>query len=199
MRAALVLILCGSIGSHTTAQAQTDFYARVGLTDATKLLRDDILQEITVRQSLAPTVVLGIAVPFTPLYRVGLEATVTSSGFHSSEDGTETDLGTLRTGSLTLGLDGPVWRQVRWRAGLGLLKYLPADDNGVFLQGGSTRFLVGAGLDYRRPIMSSWDLSAALRYDFHRFTTDELVTRGFSGTQGVQRVSISLGLARGHR
>jgi hypothetical protein len=199
MRAALVLLLCGSVGGPAAAQAQTDFYARLGLTGATKLLRDDILEEITVAQGLAPTLVLGVAVPFTPLYRVGLEATVTSSGFHSSENGAQTDLGTLRTGSLMLGLDGPVWRQFRWRAGLGLLKYLPADDNGVFLQGGSTRFLVGAGLDYRRPVMSSWDLSAGLRYDFHRFTTDELVTRGFSGTQGVQRVSISVGLARGHR
>jgi hypothetical protein len=198
MRAVLVLLLCG-INAGQAAQAQTDFYARLGLTGATKLLRDDILQEITVRQALAPTLAVGVAVPFTPLYRMGLEATVTSSGYHSSESSTETDLGTLRTGSLTLGLDGPVWRQFRWRAGLGLLKYFPADDTGIFLQGGSTRFLVGAGLDYRRPVMNSWDLSAALRYDFHRFTTDELVARGFSGTQGVQRVSLTLGLARGHR
>jgi hypothetical protein len=198
MRAVLVLLLCG-INASQAAQAQTDFYARLGVTGATKLLRDDILQEITVRQSLAPTLALGVAIPFTPLYRVGLEGTLTSSGYHSSESNTDTDLGTLRTASLTLGLDGPVWRQFRWRAGLGLLKYLPADDTGIFLQGGSTRFLVGAGLDYRRPVMNSWDLSAALRYDFHRFTTDELVTRGFSGTQGVQRVSLTLGLARGHR
>jgi hypothetical protein len=198
MRAVLVLLLCG-INAGQAAQAQTDFYARLGLTGATKLLRDDILQEITVRQALAPTLAVGVAVPFTPLYRMGLEATVTSSGYHSSESSTETDLGTLRTGSLMLGLDGPVWRQFRWRAGLGLLKYFPADDTGIFLQGGSTRFLVGAGLDYRRPVMNSWDLSAALRYDFHRFTTDDLVARGFSGTQGVQRVSLTLGLARGHR
>jgi hypothetical protein len=198
MRAVLVLLLCG-VNAGQAAQAQTDFYARLGLTGATKLLRDDILQEITVRQALAPTLAVGVAVPFTPLYRMGLEATVTSSGYHSSESSTETDLGTLRTGSLMLGLDGPVWRQFRWRAGLGLLKYFPADDTGIFLQGGSTRFLVGAGLDYRRPVMNSWDLSAALRYDFHRFTTDELVARGFSGTQGVQRVSLTLGLARGHR
>jgi hypothetical protein len=198
MRAVLVLLLCG-LNAGQIAQAQTDFYARLGLTGATKLLRDDILQEITLRQSLAPTFALGIAVPFTPLYRVGLEGTLTSSGYHSSESNTNTDLGTLRTASLMLGLDGPVWRQFRWRAGLGLLKYLPADNTGIFLQGGSTRFLVGAGLDYRRPIMNSWDVSAALRYDFHRFTTDELVTRGFSGTQGVQRVSLTLGLARGHR
>jgi hypothetical protein len=200
MRAPRALLFClTTVVSPSAAQAPTDFYARVGLTGSTRLLRDEIFQEIAVQPSLAPTLVLGVAVPFTPLYRVGLEGTFTSSGFHSSEGTSDTDLGTLHTGALMLGLDGPVWRQFRWRAGLGLLKYWPADDSGIFLRGGSTRFLVGAGLDYRRPVMSRWDLSAALRYDFHRFTTDELIARGFSGSQGVQRVSISLGLARGHQ
>jgi hypothetical protein len=142
---------------------------------------------------------LGVAFPFTPLYGAGLEATVTSSGFHSTESGSQTDLGTLRTGSIMLGLDGPVWHQVRWRAGAGLLRYWPAEKSGIFLRGGTTRFLVGAGLDYRRPVFPRWELMISLRYDFHRFTTDELVVRGFSGTQGVQRVSASVGLARGRR
>jgi hypothetical protein len=179
--------------------AQTDFYGRLGVTFATKLLKDDILQEIDVQQSLAPTLALGVSLPFTPQYSAGLEATLASSGFHSTENASETDLGTLRTGSIMLGLEGPVYQRVRWRAGVGLLSYLPSEDSGIFLQGGSTRFLAGAGLDYRHPVMSRWDLMASLRYDFHRFTTDELVTRGFSGTQGVQRVSASIGLARGRR
>ena len=197
MRAAVALLVVLSAAGLSAAEAQTDFYARLGLTGATKLLKDEILQTIEVRQSLAPTVALGVSVPFTPLYGVGLEASVTSSGFHSTESGNRTDLGTLRTGSIMLGLDGPVWRRFRWRAGIGLLKYWPAEDRGIFLRGGSTRFLVGAGLDYRQPVLSRWDLMASLRYDFHRFTTDELVARGFNGTQGVQRVSASVGLARG--
>jgi hypothetical protein len=199
MRAALALLAVLTAASLSAAEAQTDFYARLGLTGATKLLRDNILQPIEVRQSLAPTLALGVAFPFTPLYRVGLEAAVTSSGFHSTEAGSETDLGTLRTGSIMLGLDGPVWQRVRWRAGLGLLRYWPAEERGIFLRGGSTRFLVGAGLDYRRPVLPQWELMVSLRYDFHRFTTDELVARGFSGTQGVQRLSASVGLARGRR
>jgi hypothetical protein len=199
MRAAVGLLVVLTAAGLSAAEAQTDFYARVGLTGGTELLKDDILQEIEVRQSLAPTLVLGISFPFTPLYGAGLEASVTSSGFHSSESGSETDLGTLRTGSILLGLDGPVWRRLRWRAGAGLLSYWPADERGIFLRGGSTRFLVGAGLDYRQPVSPRWELMLSLRYDFHRFTTDELVARGFSGTQGVQRVSASVGLARGRQ
>ena len=39
----------------------------------------------------------------------------------------------------------------------------------------------------------------SLGYDFHRFTTDELDARGFSQTQGVSRVSLSVGLSRSAR
>jgi hypothetical protein len=200
MRAAAALLVVLTAAGLPAAEAQTDFYARLGLTGASNLLKDNILQQqIEVRQSLAPTLALGVSIPFTPLYGVGLEATATSSGFHSTESGNRTDLGTLRSGSIMLGLDGPVWRRFRWRAGIGLLKYWPAEDRGIFLRGGSTRFLVGAGLDYRQPVLPRWDLMASLRYDFHRFTTDELVARGFNGTQGVHRVSASVGLARGKR
>jgi hypothetical protein len=198
MRAAAALLVVLTTAS-VSAAAQADFYGRLGVTFATPLLKDDIIQEIEVQQGLAPTLALGVSLPFTPRYSASLEAGVASSGFHSTENGSETDLGTLRTGSIILGLEGPVWQRVRWRAGVGLLSYWPSDDQGIFLQGGTTRFLVGAGLDYRYAVMSHWDLMASLRYDFHRFTTDELVARGFSGTQGVQRVSASLGLARGRR
>jgi hypothetical protein len=197
MRGAVALLAILTATGVSIAEGQTDFYARLGLTGASNLLKDEILQTIEVRQSLAPTLAVGVGVPFTPLYRVGLEATITSGGFHSTESGTQTDLGTLRTGSIMLGLDGPIWQRLRWRAGLGLLRYWPAEKRGIFLSGGSTRFLVGAGVDYRQPAFSRWDLMLSLRYDFHRFTTDELAARGFSGTQGVQRVSASVGLARG--
>lgn len=198
MRAAAAFLVVLTTAS-VSAAAQTDFYGRLGLTFAARLVKDDIIQEIEVQQSLAPTLALGISLPFTSRYSASLEAGVASSGFHSTENGSETDLGTLRTGSIMLGLEGPVWQRVRWRAGVGLLSYWPSEDRGIFLRGGTTRFLVGAGVDYRHAVMSSWDLMASLRYDFHRFTTDELVARGFSGTQGVQRVSASVGLARGRR
>ena len=45
-------------------------------------------------------------------------------------------------------------------------------------------------------MLPKWDLMTSLRYDFHRFTTDELERRGFSQTQGVSRVSLSVGLCR---
>jgi hypothetical protein len=199
MRAVWTILLAWPTLGVSVGLCQTDYYARVGLTFATRLVTDNIVQDIDTRQSLAPTLVLGASLPFAPAYSAGLEAAFTSSGYHSTEADQDTDLGTLRTASVLLALDGPVWHRIWWKAGLGLIRYLPADDSGIFLGGGTTRFLAGAGLDYRPRLSDRWDLMVSLRYDFHRFTTDELDARGFTGSQGVQRISASIGIARGRR
>ena len=191
-----VLLLAAGAGP---LHAQTDYYARAGAMWASTLVRDVLVTEVTVQQSVAPMVALGASVPISPGYRAGLEATFASGGFSAEQDGVETDLGTLRTASVMLGLDGPVVQSLRWRVGLGGLFYLPSEDRGIFLEGGPIRFVAGAGADWRRPVMTKWDLMVSARYDLHRFTTDELEQRGFSQAQGVSRVSLSVGLARGIR
>jgi hypothetical protein len=181
-------------------QAQTEYYARVGAVGATKLLRDVIVDEITVRQSIAPMVALGASLPIASQgYRAGLEGTFSSGKFHSSESGSDTDLGTLRTATLLLNLEGPVARDFRWRVGLGGIQYWPADKEGIFASGGTGRLLAGAGIDYRRPVLAKWDLMTSLRYDWHRFATQTLKDRGFSQTEGVSRISLSVGLSRSAR
>jgi len=193
---ALALVLPASPAPLT---AQTEYHIRAGAIGASNLIRDVIVSEITVRQSIAPMVALGASLPLSPGFRAGLEATVSSGGYHSTEDGAETDLGTLRTGSLMAHLEGPIWGPVRWRAGAGALLYWPSEETGIFLQGGTTRWLAGAGADYRRPVLANWDVMASVRYDYHRFITHELELRDFSQAQAVSRVSLSVGLARGLR
>jgi hypothetical protein len=197
MRTILLVLVMSPLSSGAGLQAQVDYTARVGVTWATALIRDVIVDEVEVQQKLAPTLVLGAALPIAPRYQAGLELALTSSGYRASETGTPTDLGTVRTGSVTLGLHGPVWRGVRWRVGGGLLRYWPSDAHGIFLSGGTTRFLAAAGVDYRHRVRPAWDLIFSLGYDLHRFTTAELQARGFSQSQGVQRVSATVGLARG--
>jgi hypothetical protein len=179
--------------------AQTDYYARVGAVWAGTLVRDLLGSEISVRQAIAPMVAIGASMPISPGYRAGVEATAASGGFEAEQDGGETDLGTVRTASVLVGLDGPIRQSLRWNVRMGGLFYWPSEESGIFLQGGPVRFLVGAGADWRRPVMTSWDLMVSARYDFHRFTTDELERRGFSQAQGVSRISLSVGLARGIR
>jgi hypothetical protein len=133
MRAPLTLLLLTLAGSATALHAQVDYNARLGVTWATALVRDDVINEIEVGQKLAPTLALGVALPIAPRYRAGLELALATSGYQSEEDGgTTVDLGTLHTGAITLGLDGPVAHGLGWRAGVGLLRYLPAEDQGIF-------------------------------------------------------------------
>lgn len=190
-----LLLAAGTGALH----AQADYYARAGAMWSSTLVRDVLVTEVTIQQSIGPVLALGAGMPIAPGYRAGIEAILSSGGFSAEQDGGEADLGTLRTASVLLSLDGPVWRRIRWRAGLGGLFYWPSEDRGVFLQGGPVRFLAGAGADWRHPVMPSWDLMISGRYDIHRFTTDELERRGFSQAQGVSRVSLSVGLARGIR
>ena len=197
MRALLIALLIAPASAGPRLHAQVDLTARAGVTWATPLLRDNIIEEVELRQKLAPTLVLGASLPIAPRYDAGLELTLTSSGYRASESGTTTDLGTIRTGSVTLGLHGPVAGSFRWRAAAGLLGYFPKDGNGIFQSGRTTRFLAGAGMDYRHRVRSSWQLIGSLRYDFHRFTTDELQSRAFSLSQGVHRISATVGLAGG--
>jgi hypothetical protein len=143
---------------------------------------------------------LGGSMPLGPGgYWGGLDATFASGKYHSSENGARTDLGTLRTGTLMLGVQGPITRQIGWRAGLGAIHYWPSDKEGIFLSGGTTRFLAGVGLDYKRAVLPRWDLMGSVGYDFHRFTTEELRARGFAQDQSVSRVAVSIGLARSAR
>lgn len=194
---ALALLLTGAASGLC---AQTEYYARLGAVGASNLLHDAVVGELTVRQSIAPMVALGGSLPIgVKGYRANLEATFATGKYHRKEGGETFDIGTVRTGTIMLGLEGPVGRQFRWRAGLGAIRYFPGDREGIFLSGGTTRFLAGAGADYRRPVLPKWDLMTSLRYDFHRFRTGTLQERGFSQYQGVSRVSLSIGLSRGLR
>ncbi|MFL5494403.1 MAG: hypothetical protein ACJ8DC_08480 [Gemmatimonadales bacterium] len=180
--------------------AQTEYYARVGVVGASNLVRDVIISEITVRQSIAPMLALGGSLPIGPKgYRVGLEGTFASGKYHSSQGEARTELGTLRTGTLLVNVQGTVVRPIRWRAGLGAIHYWPSDKQGIFLLGGTTRFLAGAGLDYRQAVLPKWDIMGTIGYEFHRFSTEELHARGFSQTQSVNRFALSVGLARSTR
>ncbi len=181
------------------AHAQVDYFARIGITGSTRLVRDVLFEEISTRVSIAPTLFAGLSLPIADRYRAGIEASVargslSGSGAEGSEDA---DLGGLTTLAGMASLEGPLLLPpLRWRLGVGLAHYLPGEELGAFGQGGTTRYLVGAGVDFRRRSFGSWDLMVSARYDLHRFTTEELQDRGFTQSQSVQRASLSLGLAR---
>ena len=59
MRPLLTLLCVWPAVGVSTARAQTDYYARLGVTFATDLVTDNIVQDIVTQQSLAPTLAFG--------------------------------------------------------------------------------------------------------------------------------------------
>ncbi len=195
MRSAILLALAGLL--PLPVAAQTRVAAGVGGTWSSTLVTDQIVNPVNVRASLAPTLSLEATIPSGPRYRVGIAAAITLGSVHAEENGVTTDLGGLRTGSIQLIAEGPAMlRHLYWRAGVGLLAYWPGRKEGLFLQGGPTRLMGSFGLDYRLPWRDGWEWTASARYAYHRFTTAQLQSRGFSQAQDVHRLGLQVGAAR---
>ena len=180
--------------------AQTHYYARLGPVYSTRIVRDVLYEPVVTTPGLAPTLFAGFGVPFGSKYRGGVEVSLGRAGLSTSTPDTpsapSTDLGGVWQGSAMVMMDAPIRTRLRGRAGIGAIRYMPSDDDGMWAQGGTTRMLFGAGLDYELPASSSWNVMLSARYDYHRFTTAELRSRGFRLEQPVNRLSLSVGLAR---
>ena len=186
---------CLLVGSAT---AQVRLTARLGATWSSSLVKDQIVASpITVKPGIAPTLSLGASMPWGRKYRLGLDALITTGSVDAAEPGITTDLGSLRTAAIMLTAEGPAMvKSVRWRVGVGLLKYLPSEKQGLFRDGGPSRVVGGVGAEYVRPWKPGWEWVAGLRYAYHQFTTAALKARGFSQTQDVHRVWLEVGVAR---
>lgn len=174
--------------------AQTRYSFAVGATGGTKLAEDRIFQAIKVEQRIAPTFTLGASVPVSAKERGSLELAFGVHKTRIKETGQpDADGPDFRTLSLNVGVDGPVKGPLRYRIGAGLLKYLP-DKEGIFRQGGPMLLLLSLGAD--APIVHTGNvgLVARLRYDYQRFSTDELRTAGFARTQDVHRLGLGLAI-----
>ncbi len=172
--------------------AQTRYSIGFGAMGGTKLATDQIFQQIDVTQRITPTVTLGASLPVSARERAGVELSlgfgktrIKEAGF-SAYDGVS-----YKTLGFTAGVDGPMYRKLRYRFGAGLMKYL-ADKDGIFRQGGPLLLTLTLGADYPVFTRGPVGVAARLRYDYQRFSTDELRSLGFSRTQDVHRVGLGL-------
>lgn len=185
-----------ALGQSVPAAAQARVSALVGVTGSSTLVSDRLVRTIELQPDLAPTLLLSGSLPIAPALRASLDLGYSRSTADLTEDGQSTgDLGTLGVFSASAALSGPLRSRLSWRVSAGLLKYLPSEDVGVFRDGGPTRALLGAGLDWRQPLQGRWAGLVGLRYDFHLFTTSALEAAGFSTSQRVSRVGLAVGAA----
>jgi hypothetical protein len=198
MRFPTVLSLAAglALGPAAPAAAQARLSALIGVTGSATLVTDQVVRTIELQPALAPTLLLSASLPIAPTLRAGLDLGYSRSNADLTADGQSAgDLGTLGVFSAVAAVSGPLRSRLSWRVSAGLLKYLPTNDVGVFRNGGPTRALLGAGLDWRQPLQGRWTGLVGLRYDFHLFTTSALEAAGFSRSQRVSRLGLAVGAA----
>ena len=195
MRILSVIVVLAALPLALPAQIRAS--ARVGGTWSSTLAEDEIGTPITVKTGIAPTIALAASIPTGKKYRLGLETILTTSSVEASDDNTTTDLGSIRTLTLNLTGSGPAMVSgLYWQAGVGFIKYLPGDKEGLFSQGGPGRIIGSFLLEFRRPLRPGWEWTVGARYAFHQFITREMESRGFSRPQAVHRAGLEVGVAR---
>lgn len=190
------MLIAVTLATSASAQ-QVRVSARLGATWSSTLMKDIVVNPITVKAGIAPTLALSASIPTGRKYRLGLETVVSTTSVKATENGAETDLGSLRSATLLLTAEGPLMvRDFYFRIGVGLLKYLPSEKTGIFQQGGPTRITGNLTAEYRRSLRPGWDGIAAVRYGLSSFTTKELESRGFTRSQAIHRVGLEVGVAK---
>lgn len=185
-----------ALAVSTPAGAQVRLSALVGVTSTSALVTDQIVQTIEVRPALAPTFLLSASIPVATKLRASLDLGYGSSSADVEEDGTTVgDLGTLGAFTASAALTGPMVSRLAWRLSLGVLKYFPSEEVGVFSDGVPAAALFGAGLDWRQPLSAQWAAVIGARYDLHLFSTPALEAAGFAGSQQVSRFGLAVGAA----
>lgn len=174
--------------------AQARYSLGFGAMGGTKLATDRIFQDIDITQAIAPTVTIGASLPVSARERAGIEVSLGFGKTKIKEEGfPEVDGMKYKTLGFILGVDGPMIQKARYRFGAGLTKYM-ADKEGIFRQGGPLLLTLTLGSDY--PLVQTGKIGAVarLRYEYQRFSTDELRALGFSRTQDVHRLGLGLAL-----
>jgi hypothetical protein len=181
----------------STVAAQRTIALSAGMVASSALLVDGVALA-SLRPAIGPSLGLALALPTGKgPYRLRLEGHYTRATLDATTDaGGTRGLFPLTTIDALLLAEGPLFGSLRWEVGGGAIFYRPSKKQSAFVDGPVQRWLVTAGAIYSHRFSPGLDLFVEGRVDGHTFTTDLLIARGYAGSQGVRRGSLSVGLAR---
>jgi hypothetical protein len=192
-----VVLLAHCLVPVPALAAQLSARLHLGAVASTSLIRDSVLRPLAVEPELALAATAAVGWRLSSRFVADGELGLTRADLVVRDGSTERPLTAVTTLSLTAGVTVPLVARATARLGIGGIRYFPADDTGIFAQGGSTSVVGSAAVAYRWPLSPRLELGAEVRYDLHTFSTAELQARGFDGTQTVHR--IGFGISVGHR
>jgi hypothetical protein len=193
----LTLVLTSRPPDRLTAQVSWN--ARLGATYTTAMVTDQIAgSTVTLRPTISPALIGEALIPLrtrSPL-QGSAELQIATGTLQSHQGSSTTRVAGMRTFALTAGVRGRFIAPLQWRAGIGFVSYLTSEKAGVFQAGVPLRPAGTGALSYERALTPGLHLTGLLRYDVHGFTTKQLQMNGFTGSQTVHRVTLSVGVGR---
>ena len=190
---ACAIVLLASVPGSGAAQVFLE--AQGGALVGSNLVRDSIVQGVTVRPQPAPTFALRIGSHLSDTYAAALSLRWARSNLIRRElDQAETIMGlTVWSGSLALRRQLAPWASVE--ASVGGIKYAPGSaerDGTIFQDDAPLLPTVGVGARIERRLGSRWRVGLDAAYDFHRFTTQALRATGLGQHRSVHRVAAAV-------
>ena len=183
--------------SAAPGSAQIRVGLRGGVTGTSTLVYDSIVEPITVRPGIAPSLGFWIDTELGAEWRFAATIGTAWSGLSRHSAGSPDRIVSLTLWSPTVSLSRRVGGPVIARVSAGAIAYDPDHGQGnLFAAGAPILPLVGLGLGVEREMVNSMRYAVELGYDLHWFTTGTLQAEGFSGQQAVHRLSLSISLSR---
>lgn len=192
----MVLLTALGAAAAPPAAAQVSLGLRVGVVGSSELVHDSIVEPISVRPRLAPAIAARVSLPFRGRFHFSADLGVSRSDLESRAD-TTTVVTSLTVWAPTAAVGFAPLPWIQTEARLGLLIYDPSITAAtLFGDGAPVTPLLGLGLNLLRGLGAGFGAAIHVQYDVHRFTTDALEARGFTGRTAVHRVSVGLSLSR---
>jgi len=186
-----------SAGLPGPVVAQAFVGVRLGAIGSSRLVRDSIVDPIAVRPALAPPLGLRAGTALRGRYGVAADLSVSRSDLQNQGDTSTSTITALTVWSPSVALTMNATGWLGLEARLGAIIYDPEETAGtLFSDGSPVTAALGLGVIAQRALGRQWGGSVALQYDAHRFTTNALQTRGFTGETVVHRLAMSVMLFR---
>lgn len=191
----VVAVLVGGL-APPAARAQVSVGIGVGAVASSNLVKDSILEAIAVRPRIAPQLAIRVESPLSPRYRLAGEMSVSHSTLMAHAD-SSTPVTGLTLWAPVVAIEAAVTSWLGAEARLGALLYQPGQRDGtLFSDGAPVTPTLGVGLRAERGLTRGIRGSLQVRYDLHRFTTNRLKARGFTGETVVHRIAVSVAFHR---
>jgi hypothetical protein len=193
-----ILVGLSLLGAASTAAgAQVRAGVQLGIVAGSDLLRDSIVNSITLRPNTALFAGFKLDTEIDAHFRVGATVRVSRSEVVSQSPGDTNNIATLTVWHPGATLSRQLSRWIAAEASVGALIYRPDRRTGtIFSEGAPIEPVVGLALSGTRRLGRAALISLDLGYDAHRFSTQRLKTVGFTGKTTVHRVSLSITLRR---